>query len=385
MTGSHFSLILLPTLGCNADCEYCFENKTKGQHLSLDQLSHLVEKVMDFLEQRHIDRLSIYWQGGEVMTLSPDWFEQADIILRQSAASRKKEVVNYIQSNMIGYSEKWNRVLSEMFGNSVGTSMDFPNLHRRVTGGSPEEYERLWIQKIREAREAGIKISVIAIPNEKTLQMGAERFYSRFVDELGISEFQVNTPFPGGLSNRVKDGYPLDQHRLEQFLLDLATIWIDRGYGKGVRVGPFDRLMEYFIHGAKDLLCMWQDNCTNDFFCIDPQGYVSQCDCWAASYPEFRFGNIFNSKSLLSLLQNSEARRQLQERPGVLIQREDCIDCRYLGICHGGCPVRAYTMQGELNRKDPYCSVYLALFKGMEDLAACRPLPDAIITKMEEK
>ena len=25
---SHFSLILLSTLQCNADCEYCFENKT---------------------------------------------------------------------------------------------------------------------------------------------------------------------------------------------------------------------------------------------------------------------------------------------------------------------------------------------------------------------
>ena len=43
MTGSHFSIILLPTLGCNADCEYCFENKT-DHHLSLDHLAVLIEK-----------------------------------------------------------------------------------------------------------------------------------------------------------------------------------------------------------------------------------------------------------------------------------------------------------------------------------------------------
>ena len=133
MTASRFSLILLPTLGCNADCEYCFENKT-NQHLTLDQFAVLFEKVMDFLEQESIGRLSIYWQGGEVMTLPAEWFEQANIIIRQSAGSRKKEVVNYIQSNMIGYNAKWNRVLSDMFGNSVGSSMDFPNLHRRLTG-----------------------------------------------------------------------------------------------------------------------------------------------------------------------------------------------------------------------------------------------------------
>lgn len=371
MTGSHFSFILLPTLGCNADCEYCFENKAE-RHLTitLDQLAELLEKVMDFLEEVHIGKLSLYWQGGEVMTLPPEWFEQANIIISKSAGARKKEVVNYLQSNMIGYSGKWNRVLSEMFGNSVGSSMDFPNLHRRLIGGGPEEYEALWARNVRQAGEAGIRVSVIALPNEKTLEIGAKRFYSRFADELGIAEFQVNTPFPGGSSNRVKDGYPLDAGRLGRFLLDLAAVWLDRGFGKGVQVGPFDRLMEYFVQGNKNLLCIWQDNCVNDFVCIDPQGHVSQCDCWAASYLGFHFGNIFGAGTLSDMLRNSEARRRLRERPGVLIQREDCIECRYLGICHGGCPVRAYTVHGDLNRKDPYCSVYLALFEGMEKLAA---------------
>ena len=238
MTGSHFSIILLPTLGCNADCEYCFENKA-DHHLSLDHLAVLIEKVMDFLVRKHIERLSIYWQGGEVMTLPPEWFEQAHSIIRRSAEARRKEVVHYLQSNMIGYSRKWNKVIREMFGNSVGSSMDVPNLHRKIKDGVPEEYERLWIRKVREARACGIKVSVIAIPNDQTLQIGAERLYSYFVDELGISDVQVNTPFPGGSSNQVKDGYPLDAERLGRFLLDLARVWLDRGFGNGVQVGHF--------------------------------------------------------------------------------------------------------------------------------------------------
>ncbi len=121
MTAPHFSLILLPTLGCNAACDYCFENKT-NQHLTLDNLKVLIEKVMEFLEQKHIERLSIYWQGGEVMTLPPEWFEQANLIIKQSAEVWEKEVVNYIQSNMINYSQKWNKIILEMFDNSVGSS-----------------------------------------------------------------------------------------------------------------------------------------------------------------------------------------------------------------------------------------------------------------------
>jgi radical SAM protein with 4Fe4S-binding SPASM domain len=372
MTKAPFSLILLPTLGCNAECDYCFESKS-DQRLTLEQLSTIVQKVMDHLEHNQIETLDIYWQGGEVMTLPPEWFEQAQGIIQEIAAGRNRQVSHYIQSNMIAYSRKWNRVLAEMFGNSVGSSLDFPNLHRKLKGGSPKEYDRIWSRNVREAKAAGIEVGVIAIPNEQTLEMGAERFYSYFVDELGIADFQINTPFPGGSANEIKLGYPLDTRRLGDFLADLATVWMDRGFQNGVRVGPFSKLLDYFVQGNKDLLCIWRDNCVNEFLCVDPRGHLAQCDCWVTGYPESWFGNIFAAGSLSDLLQNSEARRLLQSRPGVLIQKEDCLDCDYLTLCHGGCPVRAYTVHGDLFRKDPYCRLYQRLFQDMEALAAKLP------------
>jgi uncharacterized protein len=61
---------------------------------------------------------------------------------------------------------------------------------------------------------------------------------------------------------------------------------------------------------------------------------------------------------------------------------ESCADCDYLSVCHGGCPVRTYSITGEFFRKDPYCQVYEELFSTMEQLAASaaasrasRPLP----------
>lgn len=304
------------------------------------------------------------------MTMPPKWFENAHGIIQEIAASRNLEVNNYIQSNMISYSRKWNRVLLEMFGNSVGTSMDFPNLHRKIKGAGPEAYERIWSQNVREAKEAGIKVGVISIPNEQTLDMDAEGFYAFFVKERGITDFQINTPFPGGSPNKVKTGFPLESIRLSRFLADLADVWMEQGLNGGVRVGPFNQLTDYFVHGNRNLLCIWRDNCVNEFVCVDPRGHVAQCDCWATGYPEYWFGNIFDAGSLSDLLKTSEARRLLQSRPGVLIQREDCLDCAYLAICHGGCPVRAFTVHGDLFRKDPYCRLYKRLFQQMEAMAA---------------
>jgi sulfatase maturation enzyme AslB (radical SAM superfamily) len=43
-------------------------------------------------------------------------------------------------------------------------------------------------------------------------------------------------------------------------------------------------------------------------------------------------------------------------------RHEDCLSCRYLSICHGGCPMRTYSALGTMLAKYPYCEVYKAVF-----------------------
>jgi uncharacterized protein len=371
MIGNHFSLILLPTNKCNVACEYCFEDKT-SDFMSLDQLSILIEKVLDHMEYAAISSMTIFWQGGEIMMMSPRWLEQANEIISRAADRRGKQIEHSMQSNMIGYSKKWNRLISEMFGNSVGTSMDFPNLYRKAKGRTPEEYTTLWVRNVRDARDAGIDIGVIAIPNKATLEVGAERFYRYFVDELEILNFQVNTSFSGGESNDAKEESILDLDALSGFFVDLANVWVECGYEKGVRLGPFDELMNQFSGAVSCLPCIWRENCADEFVSIDARGHVAQCDCWVTSYPEYRFGNIFGELSFTELLKKSRARQRFQARPEALMEHETCLGCEYLANCHGGCPVRTYAITGDFFKKDPYCQVYKALFSTMEKLARAK-------------
>jgi sulfatase maturation enzyme AslB (radical SAM superfamily) len=62
------------------------------------------------------------------------------------------------------------------------------------------------------------------------------------------------------------------------------------------------------------------------------------------------------------MLKTSRARRDFVERPKHLVEDQDCLSCRYLSICHGGCPVRTYSALGTMMAKDPYCEVYKAVF-----------------------
>jgi radical SAM protein with 4Fe4S-binding SPASM domain len=363
-----FSLILLPTLRCNADCDYCFEDKT-DDWLSLDRLQVLIDKVLDHLVANDIGELTIHWQGGEAMTLTPSWFLGAHDLIGTAAAARGRRVSHGLQTNMIGYSPKWNDVIRDVFGNRVSTSLDYPNLYRHRRGRDPADYTERWRRNLHLARAAGIDVQVIAVPNPATLEIGAERFYRYFVDELEIRSFQVNTPFPGGAPNPVKRLLPLDPDALACFFVELAEIWLARGYESGVRVGPFDELLSDFNGDRALLPCIWTDDCANHMIAIDARGHVAQCDCWVASYPDHRFGNLFECASLGELLATSAVLDRFHQRPVKLVQ-QDCIACDYLALCHGGCPVRAYSVYGTLLEKDPYCAVYRALFGHMAAAAS---------------
>lgn len=364
-----FSLILLATLQCNADCAYCFEDKTEDR-LTLPRLNEIIDKVLAYLEEEGIHGLTIYWQGGEALLLPPGWYAQAHEQIQRAADRRGITVRHSLQTNLLAYSSKWNGVIAEMFGNSVGSSVDYPNRYRQQPGRTPADYDARWRRKLAAARAAVIAVAVIAIPNRDTLAIGADRFYTCFVDELGLTDFQVNTPFPGGRPNAAKREMPLDDlQRLSRFYRELADVWIARGLGQGVRIGPFDALLDYFSDRPACLPCIWRENCASGFLAIDARGRVAQCDCWVTSYPAYCYGDLFASASLGELLRASAARRRFVERP-LMVAARDCIDCDYLALCHGGCPVRAYTAHGELFEKDPYCFLYRDLFRHLEQAAA---------------
>lgn len=368
MMKNHLSIIFLPTNKCNVNCEYCFEDKTDDR-LTLEQLSAVMSRIFDFMDESDIAALTLHWQGGEIMTMPVQYFEEAHELIQTLAVARKKHVEHGLQTNMIGYTPRWNSIIKEMFGGSVGTSMDYPNLYRKMFRGGPDDYTRIWTRNVQAAREAGIGVGVISVPNKATLELGAESFYSFFVEELGITDFQVNTPFPGGEQNDTKRDLALENEELSRFFIELTDVWIERGLHEGVKLGPVDQLIAHFSGEGGCLPCIWQANCADEFISIDARGFVAQCDCWVTSYPEYYFGNIFECDTLSGLLQNSPARKQFIERPQVIMD-QGCIECDYLSLCHGGCPVRTYTMRHTLFEKDPYCHLYKSLFRHTEDAAA---------------
>lgn len=370
MKGRVLSVILLPTNECNVTCDYCFEEKSKIQ-LSLEQVATLAEQLIDHMASFQSTEANLYWQGGEVMILGPTWFENAGEIMAEVAKRAGVTFHHFLQTNLIGWNEGWNNVVHEMFGGSLGTSMDYPNSHRRLKSGSTEKYTEVWLRAVNDVRAAGISVGMIAVLHPDSLAAGPEDFYDFFTETAGITDFQVNMPFPGGPN---EGAGTLDSEPLAVFMEGLLKVWMRKGREAGVKVGPFSELVEQFSGLPAQLPCIWQPNCANEFIAIDARGQTALCDCWVTSYPEHSFGNVFANDSLSSMLQSSTARDRFKERPQYLMENEECRTCEWLSMCHGGCPVRTFTAKETIYAKDPYCEVYKVVFGQTRRLSRGLPL-----------
>jgi len=61
-SSSSLGLVLVPTLGCNFDCPYCFEIGKKGKRMS----DTVIEDIITFItKHKNINDLNITWYGGE--------------------------------------------------------------------------------------------------------------------------------------------------------------------------------------------------------------------------------------------------------------------------------------------------------------------------------
>jgi uncharacterized protein len=359
--------IIMPTLNCNAACDYCFQHRT-NRVMSHATLAVIVEKLLRYLTDRGLTKATIYWQGGEVLTIPREWYIEAHRLIRELEERHGKRIQNCAQSNLLAYDETWDPIIEDFFGNNVGSSLDFPNIHRRPLGGRAETYNETILRNHRRAAASGIKIGVISVPNWETLNRGGRAFFSYYVDEAGIVGLQVNPPFSDGPATLRDRLFPLDNGLLTRFYLDLVDVWLERGFAHGVHINPLDQLVDFFLTGdASGLACEWAPDCTECMTAFDPLGNVMQCDCWT-NHPEYWFGNVHDDESLGDIL-GSAARRAIKERPGRLMEETDCVDCRYLAICHGGCAIRALSTHGELNTKDPYCEAMRALFQRVEEAA----------------
>jgi uncharacterized protein len=117
-------------------------------------------------------------------------------------------------------------------------------------------------------------------------------------------------------------------------------------------IGRYSKELEnliYEIFRGKAELCEF-NGCCGSYLAVNYDGAVFLCDLFIGSESK-KIGNILDM-SLKQMLDRAETIIKISEKVGL---NQECITCKYLEICKGGCLYRRLLLRNQSHDKDIYC------------------------------
>jgi uncharacterized protein len=314
---SAFFLTIAPTLGCNFNCDYCFE-KQSPEKMTVETEQAIIKFSEKYMKKADISGL--VWFGGEP-TLCVPTIERLQNGMKELA---EKYGVSFEPGSIITNGFLLDGKLAERL-NKVGVTsaqvtIDGPReTHdkRRKLHNGMGTYDRI-ISNLAESSKI-IKI-VVRVNVDK--QNAGDAF--RVVEELeekGILN-NVNLAFAQVHSSEGVcpdvEKHCLTTQEFSLFLVKLYHALIAKGFYRieypGLAPGG---------HCGAD---------TDGSLVITPSGNIFKC--WEdITRPEWSVGNIYSEE--VSPQQEANYLKYMGWDP---FEREECLSCSILPICMGGCP-----------------------------------------------
>ena len=314
---SNVSLTICPTMGCNLDCPYCFENHKSGKMNPAvqDDIAALAERMLDVSRAK---KLSVTWFGGEPL-LVPDVIESLSERLISLAEKKGVKYVSEIITNGYLLDQKTADMLDRLKVDHYQITLDgigaAHDATRHLAGGGPT-FERI-TKNLRSVKIRGhidIRHNVHSGNLSEVEKLRA--LIAEIAKESGNDLEYYTSP--------VTDS-PAAEKRGKQ--VDLLCGSDESEIGLMRQIDDLSQAKGHFC-GAHNL---W-------FIGIDDQGRLNKC--WEDSdKSEHCFGTAakWDPADPLNTADHPDMLTAYINTSGVLDDPE-CRKCVWLPVCRGGCP-----------------------------------------------
>ncbi len=343
------TLILKATEKCNSNCRYCdvVRKKKSGGSMSLEILELVFRRIGSYLETNADARIEIIWHGGEPLLLGAEYYHNAYRLQQTYCSGSQDRITHAIQSNLTCLTPAFLKAFKLLGITAVGTSYD-PHPHMRGPGEQcdSEKYNRRFFEGIALLERSGLGWGVIYVVTKDSLKDPVNLFY-----------FLTNLKPTGGVSMNPVLIYDQERRHLAISAVEyadfLGTIfpewWAHRRRYPDVQ--PFKGLYDNIIEKRHNLCCAESGRCSHDYINIAPGGELSHCGR-SGDWELLDYGHL-STKSFDEVFIDPQ-RITLRDRAKMLHEGE-CRDCRFFTICHGGCPLDAYSLHGDFLHKSEWC------------------------------
>lgn len=332
-------LTLAPTMDCCFKCHYCFEKYKEKNYMTESVMSSIIKYISGLSELKSI-RLT--WFGGEPLMAVP----QMDMFytMVKDVWGEKNFSSNIITT---GYhiNEKVIEVLKKIQVSSMQITLDgLKDSHNKVKflNECPNVFDKV-IENIDLISEKAPEISIIIRVNLTKANMSEYvPLYKMVVNRFKGRNVSIAPAFvlDRGITNDNSDDDDIffTPQQESDFILNLAASNID---------SPFIRYPKPFFSE-----CAIRNDMAISF---DPEGYAYKC--WEIiGNKEYAIGKL-NEDGRLYDVNLKELNRQLYGADP--LDDPKCMQCKYLPICCGGCPIQR--IENKFNGK---CNNTCIFYKG---------------------
>jgi radical SAM protein with 4Fe4S-binding SPASM domain len=344
------TLIVKATERCNSRCSYCdvVRKPGAGSSMAPEVLETLFRRVDEYLRAFPEERVELLWHGGEPLLLGPRFFVAAQGLQARLCQATRHRIGHSIQTNLTLFDGSFVEPLRELGITAVGTSYD---PEPRVRGGEgPAESERYtwrFLRSLALAERSGFAWGMIYVVTRASLAR-----------PLDVFHLLTNLQLSGGVNLNPVLVYGEDREGLavtpEEFARFLGAIfpawWAARARFPNVQ--PFRSLVENVIEGKVSLGCVDSGRCSYRHVNVAPDGSTSQCGR-SADWGLLPYGNLAD-RPLADILRDPQ--RDALDRRVRLLREGECSACRFWDLCHGGCPLDAWSRHRSFDHKTEWCA-----------------------------
>lgn len=308
-SGKVLGLVIAPTLSCNLNCIYCFEEK-KNINMQVEIINKIEEFVRKKICDERISEVNITWYGGEPLLCYDTIREISERIQKMCVEYDIKYTASIITNGLLLNKEMAHEMKNKLGIQTAQITVDgTKEVHesRRCSRDGKETFKALLknIDECADIIDINLRINVDKENHDNIICLLDELVSSyKWLDKVSINFARVK-------GNR---GVEYTQEEFADVEFEFGNYL----FSKGIR-----NLDDYEV-------CRSDSACASvglNYYVVDPEGYLYTC--WNdIGIKELSIGSFDNIDEY-----NSNYRKWLLQD-----YSEECKQCVYLPLCQGGCP-----------------------------------------------
>jgi uncharacterized protein len=342
-----FHVMLIPTLGCPSNCEYCWSSEEGSPVMNINVIQDTVEWLKNFRKEP----VTFTFHGGEPLLAGYDFFSEALPLLARELAHLKPAFA--LQTNLWNLTPEMAQLFKE-YNIPLGSSLDGPEELNDLQRG--KGYYQRTMKGYEIAKECDLQVSFISTFTSYSIQYKEDIF--NFFLENGLN-LKLHPALPS-LRDENPEKWALSPEEYGKLLIYLLDQYLE--HRDEIELKNIDHLCKcVFIR--RGVVCTFVD-CMGDTFAVGPDGNIYPCYRFVGM-PEYVMGNVKDHPSMEDLAQ-SDAWKLLHDFKDYV--DSECKKCSYIKFCRGGCPYNALSIneetgKAEISGVDPHCAAYKMIFK----------------------